>query len=226
MPRPPRHILAGECYHVINRANRKAEVFHSSADYSAFLKLMARAQEHVEVAVIAACLMPNHVHFIIRSNQSGDITRWMKWLMTTHAVHYNMKYGKTGHVWQGRFKSFPVQTDQYLLALMRYVERNAMRAKLVNRAEQWPWGSLRWRARGSSVVTLTAPPIELPLWWVEFVNLPQTVVELAEIRTSVNRQRPLGDEDWVARRAKLGAAEQTLRNVGRPRKRQRSGTIS
>jgi putative transposase len=105
------------------------------------------------------------------------------------------------------------------------VERNASRANLVKRAEQWRWGSLRWRMLDSAPVTLTTPPIELPLWWAGFVNTPQTAAELDAIRTSVNRQRPYGDDDWVKRAANRGFLRQTLRSAGRQRRR-RSGTDS
>src|SRR6187402_1616366 len=189
MPRPLRMMFAGECYHVLNRANRKAEVFHEPADYSSFLNLVAKAQEHVRIDVFAMCLMPNHVHLVTRPTADRDISRWMKWLFGTHSVHYNKKYQKTGHVWQGRFKAFTTQNDVHLLTLLRYVERNAMRAKLVSRAEEWPWGSLNWRAGNSLTPLLTTPPIELPSWWVDFVNRPQTATELEAIRLSVNRQR-------------------------------------
>jgi putative transposase len=225
MPRPPRYIFAGEYYHVLNRANRKSEVFHSPADYAAFIKLMARAQEQLEVEMLAACLMPNHIHLVLRSGSNGDITQWMKWLLGTHAVRYNRMHGKCGHVWQGRFKAMPVQTDQHLMTVMRYVERNALRAKLVTRAEHWQWGSLRWRSLDSPVIALARPPLELPAWWTEFVNTPQTAAELEAIRTSVKRQRPFGETDWVKERVEKGSLQQTMKGVGRPRKK-RSGTIS
>jgi putative transposase len=224
MPRPPRHTFAGECYHVLNRANRKAEVFHEPADYSAFLQLMEKAQRRIEVPLIAFCLMPNHVHLVVRPNADGDIALWMQWLFTTHARHYHGKNRTTGHVWQGRYKHFPVQGDRHLLALIRYVERNAMRAKLVTRAEEWRWGSLYWRAHEQSVVRLSDSPTPLPSAWIEFVNQSQTAAELAAIRTSVNRQRPFGDDDWVSRTAKSSELQQTLVDVGRPR-RARSGTV-
>jgi putative transposase len=223
MPRPPRYIFAGEHYHVLNRANRKSEVFHGPSDYSAFVKLLAEAQDHVELAVLAVCLMPNHFHLVLRPQKNGDISRWMKWRLTTHAVRYNKKYERTGHVWQGRFKASHVQTDQHFLTVMRYVERNAARAKLVRRAEQWPWGSLRWRCSGSSPLALAAPPVELPSWWTDFVNLPQTAAELEELRACVNRQRPYGDSDWVKSQADAAKLKQSLAAVGRPRRR-RSGT--
>jgi putative transposase len=225
MPRPPRQIFAGQCYHVLNRANRRVDVFHESADYSAFVHLMVKAQEHLDLPLLAACLMPNHVHLVVRPVGDGDIARWMQWLFTTHARHHHEKYATTGHVWQGRYKHFVVQNDHYLLALLRYVERNALRAKLVSRAEEWRWGSLNWRTRRDSTLALTPPPLALPSWWTEFVNQPQTAAELDAIRTCVNRQRPFGDPSWIAEKARDAGLEQTLISVGRPR-RGRSGPIS
>jgi len=222
MPRPPRLIFAGQCYHILNRANRKAEVFHSNADYAAFIQLMVKAQEYVGLPLLAACLMPNHVHLVVRPIADGDVARWMQWLFTTHARHYHEKYQTTGHVWQGRYKHCAVQDDHYLLTLLRYVERNALRAKLVERAEEWRWGSLNWRMQGDARLELTPPPLELPSWWTEFVNHPQTSAELEAIRTSVNRQRPYGDVHWSASEARTSGLVQTLSPVGRPRKR-RSG---
>ena len=218
MPRPPRQIFAGHYYHVLNRANRKAEVFHESADYSAFIQLMAKAQEHVQLPLLAACLMPNHVHLVVQPSADGDVARWMQWLFTTHARHYHAKYQTTGHVWQGRYKHCAVQNDHYLITLLRYVERNAMRASLVARAEDWRWGSLNWRLRRATHLELTAPPMKLPNWWVDFVNQPQTAAEVEDIRTSVNRQRPYGDASWIVSQARMAGLEQTLCSVGRPRK--------
>src|SRR5262245_35253200 len=85
MPRPPRLIYADQCYHVLNRANQKAQVFHHPSDYDAFVRLMIKAQEQVELPVLAACLMPNHVHLVVRPSANKDITRWMHWLFTTHS---------------------------------------------------------------------------------------------------------------------------------------------
>ena len=200
-------------------------MFHEPSDYWAFLKLMAKAQEHVELAVFAVCLMPNHVHLVARPSSDNDIARWMQWLFTTHARHYHEKYGTTGHVWQGRYKHCHVQGDHYLLTVLRYVERNALRAKLVSRAEEWRWGSLSMRGQEYPALTLTKPPLPLPSWWCEFVNQPQTAAELDAIRKSVNRQRPFGDPNWVTDKAKAAKLEQTLVGVGRPR-RKRSGPIS
>jgi len=224
MPRPPRHLVADQCYHILNRANRRAEVFHDSSDYAAFIALMARAQERVDLPILAACLMPNHVHLVVRPSEDGAIPNWTRWLFTTHVRHYHEKYGTTGRLWQGRYKSFLIQDDHYLLTVLRYVERNAQRAKLVSRAEEWRWGSLNWRVARNAPLVLSELPLTLPRFWVEFVNQPQTAVEVEAIRTSVNRQRPFGDPDWVERRAHEAGLAQSLISVGRPRK-SRSGTI-
>jgi putative transposase len=204
MPRPLRAIVENHCYHVLNRANRQAEVFHESADYDAFISLMAKAQEHEELPILAACLMPNHFHLVVRPTRANSISRWVHWLCTTHVRHYHAKYGSSGRVWQGPYKACLVQTDQYLLTVMRYVERNALRARIVKRAEDWPWGSLRWRTSHASVMALTPAPIELPSYWKEFVNQPQTAPELEAIRESVNGQQPFGDPGWIDELSRIG----------------------
>lgn len=197
MPRPLRSIVENYCYHVLNRANRRAEVFHEPADYRAFISLMAKAQEHEALPILAACLMPNHFHLVVRPTRANSISRWIHWLCTTHVRHYHEKYETSGRIWQGPYKACLVQTDQYLLTVMRYVERNALRARIVQRAEDWPWGSLRWRTSRVPALTLTTAPIELPSYWTEFVNQPQTAVELEAIRECVSGQRPFGDPLWI-----------------------------
>jgi putative transposase len=197
MPRPPRAIVANCCYHVLNRANRRAEVFHEAADYRAFIALMQKAQEHESLPILAACLMPNHFHLVVQPTRASSISRWVHWLCTTHVRHYHGKYGTSGRVWQGPFKACLVQTDQHLLTVMRYVERNAQEARIVRRAEDWAWGSLRWRSGAASPLALTPAPVDLPSYWMEFVNQPQTAAELEVIRECVNRQIPFGEPKWL-----------------------------
>jgi putative transposase len=106
-------------------------------DYVHFLHLIGKAQQRICVPLLAGCLMPNHVHLVVRPQIGGDLSRWTHWLFTTHARHYHKKYGTSGRVWQGRYKLFIIQQDHHLLTVMRYVERNALRANLVTRAEDW-----------------------------------------------------------------------------------------
>ena len=123
--------------HVLNRGNRRDPVFHNPADYDAFVEAMTDACTRVRIDLLGYCLMPNHFHMIVRTDRDGDLGRWMQWLLTAHARRYHRHYGTTGHVWQGRFKAFPVEDDDHLVTVLRYVERNALRAELVSRAEDW-----------------------------------------------------------------------------------------
>ena len=134
-----------------------------------------------------------------------------------------------GHLYQGRFKSFPVQDDEHLLAVLRYVESNAWRAKLCETAQGWPWCSAADPAAMSAGVsaecllamkTLTDPwPVDRPADWVRRLNTPPRQHELTALRTSVRRGRPYGDDAWVLRTAKRLALTHTLRPRGRPRER-------
>lgn len=219
MPRTARAIVGKHCYHVINRGNNHARIFHENADYRAFLSLIAKGQKRLLLPVLAACVMPNHVHLVVRPHDNEDLARWTHWLFTTHVRRHHAKYKTSGRIWQGRFKAFVIQQDHHLLTVFRYVERNALRANLVTRAEHWRWGSLHWRIKDESLVALTSPPITLPARWIEYVNEPQTSAELDAIRTCVNRQRPFGASGWVERKARDLGLTQSLASVGRPKHR-------
>lgn len=218
MPRTARSIVPGLCYHVINRANNKARIFHDNADYAAFTGFMAEAQRRFGASLLAACLMPNHVHFVLQPNAPMDITRWMHWVFTSHVGHHHRRYGTLGRLWQGRFKASAIQCDTHLLIVMRYVERNALTANLVGRAEDWRWGSLHWRVLGHPLLTLHSPPVALPENWTAWVNTSQTEKELAELRASIARERPIGGDDWVIQTARESGMTSSITPRGRPRK--------
>jgi putative transposase len=217
MPRGPRAIHAGVCYHVINRGNNRRVLFHRPADYAAFLTLIREAQDLVPLELFGACLMPNHFHLVLRPGSRDDVGRWMHWLLTCHAHRYNQAHGTVGRVWQGRYKVFPIEGDRHLLTVLRYVERNAVRANLVRRAHDWRWGSASWR-RGptSRSALLTAPPVPLPRTWDDLLDEPQTDDEIEALRSCVNRQRPYGSSAWrIASPARRGF---TRGPRGRPRR--------
>lgn len=215
MPRTARTLIPGHCYHVINRGNNRARVFHEHADYAQFVALMREASERIPLPLFAATLMPNHIHLVVRPDGATDISQWIHWLFTTHVRRYHIKYQTSGSVWQGRFKAFVIEEDHHLLTVMRYVERNALRSGLVNRAEDWHWGSLRWRTHRNGLIPVD-PPISLPANWIEYVNAPQTASELTALRASVNRQRPFGSPNWVEQKARELGITSSLGRVGRP----------
>ena len=147
MGRPHRAAEGGYVYHVLNRANARMTIFEDEEDFGAFEKVLLQAVERSQTRLLAYCLMPNHWHLVVWPRQDGELSRFIGWLTLTHTQRWHAHRHSTGsgHVYQGRFKSFPIQEDEHLYAVARYVERNALRAHLVRRAEPWRWGSLfRW----------------------------------------------------------------------------------
>ncbi len=147
MGRPHRAAVGGYAYHVLNRANARLTIFNGARDYESFERLLAEAVERTGTRLLAYCLMPNHWHLVVWPKEDGELSRFVGWLTLTHTQrwHAHRHSAGAGHLYQGRFKSFPIQTDDHFYTVARYVERNALRAKLVRRAEAWRWGSLyRW----------------------------------------------------------------------------------
>ena len=182
--------------------------------------MLAETYQRVPIRILAYCLMPNHWHFVLWPKEDGELSAFMQWLTHTHTQRWHADYhtSGTGHLYQGRFKSFPVQEDLHLLLVLRYVERNALRAKLVNRAQDWTWCSLWRREQRRGMEILSDWPVDRPADWLQFVNEPQSDRELMELRSSANRACPFGDEQWQKRIvAQLGLGW-TMRPRGRPRK--------
>ena len=219
MPRIARGLVDGFIYHVLNRGNGGEEVFHKEQDYKAFINLMKEAKERYPLEILAYCLMPNHFHLVVLPIHGKDLSRWMQWLMTSHVRRYHKHYGTSGHVWQGRFKSFIIQEGSYLLMALRYVESNPVRAGLVSSAKDWQWSSHKARITGVSDELIDEVPIELPKDWGKYVDKPFKDKELEKLRKSVNRQSPYGEEGWQRRICQQLGLESTIRPRGRPKKR-------
>lgn len=214
--------MGGVVYHVLNRANARFSIFRARRDLEMFERLLVAAHEHVPMRMLDYCLMPNHWHLVLWPVGDGDLSLFMKWLTATHTQCWHDAHGTvgTGHLYQGRFKSFPVETDRHFLAVCRYVERNPVRAGLVGRAEDWRWGSLwhRQNRSGAPVGKLLHPwPIEPPQDWLAFVNNVEPTNELARIRRSVAHNFPMGGDSWVRRMASRLGIRLVLRRRGRPR---------
>jgi putative transposase len=218
MPRTARASQANYCYHVLNRGNARAQVFHKPDDYRSFVELIEAACRRRPMRVIGYCLMPNHFHLVLWPLGDGDLGTWMQWLMTSHVRRYHRHYHSSGHVWQGRFKAFPIEEDDHLRMVLRYVERNPLRAGLVGRAEDWAWSSLRASAIAAPA-WLDPGPAPRGEGWAEEVNrIAPSEGELERLRRSVDRGTPFGSEAWVARAADVLGLESTMRARGRPRK--------
>jgi len=222
MPRRLRVATGGLAFHVLNRRVARLPLFEKPGDYAAFENILQETYDRTGIRIAAYCLMPNHWHLVLWPRQDGDLSEALRWLTVTHTQrwHAHRQTAGTGPVYQGRFKSFPVQTDEHFLAVARYVERNALRAKLVARAEEWRWSSLWRRSQGNLklMTFLSEWPVEQPRQWITWVNSPDTGAELKALRENVNRGRPFGNEAWVARIANRLGLDSTLRPRGRPRR--------
>lgn len=217
MPRVSRGLADGLIYHIINRGNGRQQVFHTEGDYRAFVDLMAEAKERHPVKVFAWCIMPNHFHLLVSPERADDLSRWMQWFMTSHVRRYHRFHKSSGHIWQGRYKSFIVQEDKHLLTAVRYIEGNPVRAHLVQSAKEWSWSSHIGRtANDESIVDDLQ--IELPVDWTNYVDQTLTDCELERIRNSMQRQTPFGSPPWQMRICRELGLESTLKPKGRPRK--------
>ncbi len=217
MPRTARASAGGFCYHVLNRGNARQEVFHKRDDYAAFARLLQDAAQRVAMRLVAWCLMPNHFHLVLWPRGDGDLSRYMQWLLTAHVRRYHRHYNSSGHVWQGRFKVFPIQQDEHLGTVLRYVERNPLRAGLVARAEEWLWSSLS-AVRHEDHPVLHPGPVPRGRNWKQWVNGAETELELTALRTCIARGTPLGTPRWQHTTARRLGLESSLHPRGRPRK--------
>lgn len=221
MGRPRRAAEGGYIYHVLNRANARMALLEDEGDFAAFETVLLQAVGRSHTRLLAYCLMPNHWHLVVWPRQEGELSRFMGWLTLTHTQRWHAHRHSTGsgHVYQGRFKSFPIQEDEHFYTVSRYVERNAVRANLTRRAEQWRWGSLyRWlRGSAEDRQLLAAWPLARKSNWIDHVNAPQTEADLAALRRSVRRGSPFGDASWSERVVRRLGLESTLRPQGRPK---------
>ncbi|NQT75776.1 MAG: transposase [Candidatus Omnitrophica bacterium] len=219
MPRIERGLVDGFIYHVLNRGNGKQEIFHKDQDYKVFIELMQEAKKKHPVKIFEYCLMPNHFHMVMMVVQAEEFIRYMQWLMTSHVRKYHAHYGSTGHIWQGRYKSFIIQEGGHLLTVLRYVIRNPVRAGLVKSAKEWRWASHNGSVNPASHnLLLDKVPIELPEKWDEYVNEPLTDAEIERLHSSITRGSPYGETDWREKVSKELRLESTIRPRGRPRK--------
>lgn len=209
-------------FHALNRANAGLTLFESDGDYAAFEQVLEQARARTGIRLLAYALMPNHWHLVLWPETDDQVSAFMGWLTLTHTQRWHVAHRSVGagHVYQGRFKSVPVQDDNHLLRLCRYVERNALRAGLCERAEDWRWSSLWRRTNGDTAAQalLSGWPTDCPANWPEWVNEPQSEAELEALRGCVLRGRPYGDDGWAAKAAASLGLSSTLRSPGRPRK--------
>lgn len=222
MGRALRTDIAGHVYHVLNRANARTALFKKKSDYELFESILEEAVARQDMRLLAYCIMPNHWHLVVYPKKDGDLQKFVNWLTLTHTQRYHAAH-KTighGHLYQGRYKSFLCEEDKHFTRLVRYVERNALRANLVSRAEYWRCGSAWRRTSGTSEQKkiLSEWPVPMTKGYAKFLNEPQTEEELRALRRSISRGNPYGSEGWAEKVIEKFDLESTIRPRGRPRK--------
>src|SRR5579862_6807166 len=222
MARVQRLEVGAMVYHTLNRANFRSALFRKEAHYRDFLEVVKEGLSLVPVRLLAYCLMPNHWHLVLYPRADGDLSKFMQKITLTHTQRYHVQTRTVGygHIYQGRYKSLPVEMGGHFMTLVRYVERNAQRAGLVKKAEDWPWSSVYVRLDGNEEQNrmLSPWPVKEPKDYVQWLNHSQPKEEIEHIRYAIKRSRPYGSERWVSRAVAQFGLENTIRNPWRPRK--------
>ena len=199
MARLARVIIPGVPHHITQRGNRKLETFFCDEDYRVYIGLMAEWCSRLAVAIWAYCLMPNHVHLIAVPSSEDGLRRSIGEAHRRYSRRVNFREGWRGHLWQGRFASFPMD-EQHLLRVVRYVELNPVRAGLVEKPEDYPWSSATAHISGhDDELVKIAPLLEMVDDWRKFLSEKLTDPELDSIRFHERTGRPLGSKDFIDR---------------------------
>jgi putative transposase len=219
MPKPERVVVAGLPHHLTHRGNRREEIFRETEDFKTYLRLLHKAIERYAVRLWSYSLMPNHVHLVAVPQRPESLGRAMLWAQGQYAEFFNARYGLVGHLWQGRFRS-SVMDEHHLLNGVRYVERNPVRAGLVQRAEDYPWSSAAAHCglRQDPLISDDLPLLrDVPDWssWLAGVESDE---ELRRIRECAERCYPIGSEAFVRRIEEQSGCRFPARNGNRKSK--------
>jgi len=225
MARSPRIALPGYPHHVIQRGNNRQAIFLSEEDYTVYLDCFRKAKEERPCRIYAYCLMTNHVHFLIAPSDSHGLSRLLQSVGRRYVQNFNWRHGRTGTLWEGRFRSSVVSMDDYLLACCRYIELNPVRAKMVSQARDYRWSSYRFHGEGTKDALLDEDPSYLALGdtdfqrqqsYRQFIEAGNPEHELAIIRTSVQRGGVTADQSYIQGLSVRLSRQLELRPRGRP----------
>ena len=203
MARLARVVIPGVPHHVTQRGNRRQTTFFGDGDYAAYVDLLAEWSGRCGLEVWAYCLMPNHLHLVVVPRAADSLHRGLGEVHRRYSRRVNFREGWRGFLWQGRFASFPLD-EAHLWAAVRYVERNAVRAGLVTRVEDWRWSSGRTRLTGASDGLLHTPPVLKGFGdWRRYLADTDREEDLRRLRRHERTGRPLGSEEFLVRLERL-----------------------
>lgn len=220
MPRIGRIVATGYPHHITQRGNNQQKIFFDENDRLMYLSLIREYADKYNVSMIAYCLMENHVHFIAIPNQEDSFSRIFRVAHMRYAQYLHNKINSSGHLWQGRFFSC-ILDDNHLLAAARYVERNPVRGRKVEKPCDWKWSSAMYHAGKRS--------LEIPLHdlfelievrkedWEDFINAEDDNQFIKGIRNNTRTGRPVGSDNFIKKLEKKIGISLTAQAVGRPR---------
>ena len=199
MARLPRLVLPGIPHHVTQRGNRRERTFLEDGDYALYLGLLAQAAEQARTKIWSYCLMPNHVHIIAVPSDEDGLRRTFRYVHRHYTGYINARLRTTGHLWQGRFSSVAMD-EEHLHQAFRYVALNPVRARLVNRPEDWHWSSVRAHfARADDHVVKVDPALERVDDFRDFLGEEfDEAMSYAALRKAESVGRPIGCKGWLA----------------------------
>ncbi len=221
MPRTRRRTIGGFYYHVMNRANGRLRIFKTPGDFLAFETILGEGQARTGMRICGYCIMGNHWHLLLWPENDGDLSEFMHWITLTHANRYHAAHGTAGmgHIYKGPFKSFPFQTERHYLRILRYVEANPLRASLVRDPADWPWSSYHFHC-GLTVdkpLTICPSPVDMPGIWPELVRKPLNQRQARQITTSIKRNYPLGDDNWLEQTDRIMELKSIQNHIRKPK---------
>jgi putative transposase len=225
MARLPRLTLAGYPHHVIQRGNNRQPIFVSAADYKALLDLLEESAKKFDVAVHAYVLMSNHFHLLATPQTAEGLPKMMQAVGRSYVRYFNDAQGRSGTLWEGRYKSSVIQTERYLLACMAYIDLNPLRAGLVAAPQDYPWSSHMHYlgARSDRMITphalyweLGNTPFAREAAYAELVQSGVNPVQQAALTDATLRGWALGEADFVADLQKKTTRRVSKTSAGRP----------
>lgn len=199
MPRIARIVVPGVAHHVIQRGNRQQSLFFGDADRKRYVTLLVDACSEQKVRCLAWCLMDNHIHLILVPESSEALSRVTARVHTAYSQHVNRLQGASGHLFQGRYRSYAMD-DAHLMVAVRYVENNPVAAGMVARAGDWPWSSARAHL-GLSVDPLTDVPAlarHVANWRAMLTDGLEAGDSDDRVEIALRSGQPLAEADWIA----------------------------
>ncbi|MCK5564000.1 MAG: transposase [Planctomycetes bacterium] len=220
MTKRKRITKGGIAYHVLNRANGKLRIFKKDLDFIAFENILAEGIERFSMRLCGYCIMSNHWHLLLWPAEDHSMSDFMHWVTVTHVRRWHTAHGTTGigHLYQGRYKSFPIQHNHHYLKTMRYIETNPCRARIAQTPADWQWSSYAQRTGTQKPFDLNPGPLPIPEKWPQIVNEALSDKDTTQIDNCIKREYPYAQNDWMQKNAKILKLNLEKKKRGRPEK--------